>query len=102
MLQEREQGSSKQHQAGVAWIRPVMGETLGARPGLGAQHGSASRSSVCAAPSDEALRLPGAPWPRPHHFLPGGTEAAPSASSSPAGVGSVVFPPNSHPPGASG
>lgn len=102
MLQEREQGSAKQHQAGVAWIRPVMGETLGARPGLGAQHGSTSGSAVGAAPSDRGAASPRCPRPRPHHFLPGGTEAAPSASSSPAGVGSVVFPPNSHPPGVSG
>ena len=29
VLQEREQGSPTQHQAGVAWIRPVMGDTLG-------------------------------------------------------------------------
>ena len=88
VLQEREQGSPTQHQAGVAWIRPMMGETLGARPA----------GPLCVQPSlTEALCLPSAPWPRPHHFLPGGSEAAPptptppsaTASSLPAGVGSV-------------
>lgn len=68
VLQEREQGSPTQHQAGVAWIRPMMGETLGARPA----------GPLCVQPSlTEALCLPSAPWPRPHHFLPGGSEAAP-------------------------